>query len=168
MHEISHGLGPLVSNEALGPILSSLEEAKADVVGMFGLQWLLDKGILDKNRSREFYASYLAGLMRSVRFGTGESHSRAQTMELNYLSERGAIQRTPDGLYAVRHDTIPQAMRDLARELLEQEALGDRSRAEAWFTKYGTMPADLKTALAAVTDIPVDIDPQFAYEDGVQ
>jgi hypothetical protein len=57
MHEISHGLGPLVSNEALGPILSSLEEAKADVVGMFGLQWLLDKGILDKSRSREFYAS---------------------------------------------------------------------------------------------------------------
>jgi hypothetical protein len=86
MHEISHGLGPAFARtaagrvdirEAVGPIYSALEEAKADVVGMVGLQWLMDKGVLPDSRAPEYYASYVAGIFRSVRFGTGEAHGRA-------------------------------------------------------------------------------------------
>mgnify|MGYP003346532251 CR=1 FL=1 len=104
MHEICHGLGPAFSRrdgrtvdirEAIGGNFGGLEEAKADVVGMFGLRWLVDKGVLPKARLEEFYASYVAGIFRTVRFGTAEAHGRAEMMEFNYLAEQGAI--THDG-----------------------------------------------------------------------
>src|SRR5205814_2740158 len=87
MHEISHGLGPAFSRqsgkqvdirEAIGPAYSGLEEAKADVVGMFGLKWLVDHNALAKDRLEEYYASYAAGIFRTLRFGTGEAHGRAE------------------------------------------------------------------------------------------
>src|SRR5437762_2217226 len=94
LHEISHGLGPAFARrggrqldirEAIGPLYSGLEEAKADVVGMFGLKWLVDREVLPSNRLEEYYASYVAGIFRTLRFGTGEAHGRAQMMEFNYL-----------------------------------------------------------------------------------
>ena len=94
MHEIAHGLGPAYSRtaagkvairEAIGPAYSGLEEAKADVVGMFGLKWLVDHGVLPKDKLEEYYASYVAGIFRTVRFGTGEAHGQAEMMEFNYL-----------------------------------------------------------------------------------
>jgi hypothetical protein len=140
-----------------------LEEAKADVVGMFGEKWLMDHGVLPKERMQEFYASYLAGIFRTVRFGTGEAHGRAEMMEFNYLSERKAITRDASGRYAVDFSKMPDALADLAKELLEIEATGDRARAENWFKKYDTMPAELKSALAAAKSVPVDIDPVFSF-----
>src|SRR5215475_3970773 len=110
LHEISHGLGPVFARqngrqvdirEAIGPIHAGLEEAKADVVGMFGLKWLVDRGALPKERLEEYYASYVAGMFRTMRFGTGEAHGQAEMMEFNYLSERGAIKREASGKYAV-------------------------------------------------------------------
>ena len=103
LHEISHGLGPAFARtngkqapitEALGPIYSALEEAKADVVGMFGLQWLIDHGALPKNRAEEYYASYVAGIFRTVRYGIAEAHGRAEMMEFNFLEEQKAIVRS--------------------------------------------------------------------------
>ena len=100
MHEICHGLGPAFSRqsgkqidirEAIGPAYSGLEEAKADVVGMFGLEWLMDHGAMPKDRLEEYYASYVAGIFRTLRFGTGEAHGRAEMMEFNYLLENGAL-----------------------------------------------------------------------------
>ena len=72
--------------------ISGLEEAKADVVGMYGMKWLVDHGALPKDKLEEYYASYVAGIFRTVRFGTGEAHGQAQMMEFNYLSERGGYQ----------------------------------------------------------------------------
>jgi hypothetical protein len=83
-------------------------------------------------------------------------------MEFNYLSERGALQRE-SGRYAIDYAKISTAIEDLAKELLEIEATGDRSRAENWFKKYGAIPAELKTALEAAADIPVDITPVFSF-----
>lgn len=177
MHEICHGLGPAFSRrngqqvdirEAIGPLFSGLEEAKADVTGMFALQWLVDHGALPKERLEEYYASYVAGIFRTVRFGTGEAHGRAEMMEFNYLVEQGAITRTPDGRYDVDNAKIPGAIASLAKELLEIEATGDRARGEAWFARYEKMPAELREALERARDVPVDIDPLVSLPEGVE
>ena len=176
MHEICHGLGPAFARvngknvsirEAIGRTFSALEEAKADVVGMLALRWLVDKGVLPKDRLEEYYASELAGIFRTVRFGTGEAHGRAEMMEFNYFSEQGAFAKA-NGRYRVDFAKIGPATARLAKELLEQEATGDRSRADAWFSKYDKMPADLRASLAAAKDVPVDIDPIFSLPETVE
>jgi hypothetical protein len=153
--------------EAIGPTFSGLEESKADVVGMFGLKWLVDRGVLKKERLEEYYASYVAGIFRTVRFGTGEAHGRAEMMEFNYLSEQGAIV-SGGGHYRVDYARIPAAIERLAKELLEQEATGDRARAEAWFNKYDRVPPDLAAALAGARDVPIDVDPVFSIPEDFQ
>jgi len=174
MHEISHGLGPAYARaggkqidirEAIGPVFSGLEEAKADVTGMFALKWLVDREVLPKQRLEEYYASYVAGIFRTVRFGTAEAHGRAEMMEFNYLAAQKAITRGADGKYMIDYSRMPGALENLAKELLQIEATGDRGRAERWFSKYDVMPAELKTALAGASDVPVDIDPVFSFEE---
>jgi hypothetical protein len=176
LHEICHGLGPAFARQngtqtdiraAMAGAFSGLEEAKADVVGMFALKWLIDRGVLKTDRLEEYYASYVAGILRTVRFGTGEAHSRGEMMEFNYLSSQGAIVND-GGRYKVEYAKMPDAIQRLAKELLEQEATGDRARTEAWFTKYGTMPAGLKQALDAAREVPVDIDPISAFDETVK
>jgi hypothetical protein len=177
MHEMAHGLGPayartasgkVMIREAIGPAYGGLEEAKADVVGMFGLQWLVDRGVLPKEKLEEYYASYIAGIFRTVRFGAGEAHGQAQMMEFNYLSERGAIKRQPSGRYAIDYGAMPNALADLAKELLDIEATGSRDRAENWFKKYDVIPAELQVPLKAASKVPVDVDPVFSFADKVK
>ena len=177
MHEICHGLGPAFARTpagktdiraAIGPAFSGLEEAKADVTGMFALKWLVDHEALPKEKLDEYYASYVGGIFRTVRFGTAEAHGRAEMMEFNYLSERDAIRRVASGKYVIDYEKTPGAIADLAKELLEIEATGDRSRAENWFKKYDTMPAELKASLQAASDLPVDIDPVFSFPERVR
>jgi hypothetical protein len=172
MHEICHGLGPAYARvngkqvdirEALGPVYSGLEEAKADVTGMFGLQWLMDHGALPKDRAEEYYASYLAGIFRTVRYGLAEAHGRAEMMEFNYLVEQKAVMNN-DGKYVVDYNRIPAALAQLTKELLTIEATGDRARAENWLKRYDEMPASLAGALESAKGVPVDVDPKFAME----
>ena len=176
-HEICHGLGPAFARtvagkvdirEAIGPGYSGLEEAKADATGMFALKWLVDHDALPKEKLEESYASYVGDLFRTVRFGTAEAHGQAEMMEFNYLYERGAIRRNASGKYAIDYDKMPGALADLAKELLEIEATGERARAENWFKRYDTMPEELKTTLQAVADVPVDIDPVFSFAERVR
>ncbi|HEV3455515.1 MAG TPA: Zn-dependent hydrolase [Thermoanaerobaculia bacterium] len=175
MHEISHGLGPAYAHPegrqvdiraAIGPVYSGLEEAKADVTGMYGLDWLVKHGALPRERLEEYYCSYVAGIFRTVRFGTGEAHGRAEMLEFNYLLEEGAIRRDPkSGRYEIDLTKMPPALATLTRELLQIEATGARRRAEVWFARYGAMPAELKSALAAAADVPVDIDPHGSFDE---
>jgi hypothetical protein len=175
MHEISHGLGPAFARtsagrrdvrEAIGPSYSGLEEAKADIVGLYGLKWLVDRGDLPKDKLRGYYASEVAGIFRTVRFGVAEAHGRAEIMEFNYFFERGVITRdAASHRYAIDLDHMPEAVAALAKELLEQEATGDRARVEAWFAKYGSVPPELSKALEAASDVPVDIDPISAFSE---
>jgi hypothetical protein len=177
MHEISHELGPTYAHvggkqvdirEAIGPAYAGLEEAKADVVGMFGLKWLVDRGALPKDRLQEFYASYVAGIFRTLRYGTTEAHGRAEMMEFSYLLENHALARGAGGRYEVAYALMPGTLARLAQQLLEMEATGDRPRTEAWFNKYDRMPPELRTALAGMTDVPVDIVPVFAFPEKVR
>jgi hypothetical protein len=173
MHEISHGLGPAFARtsggrrdirEAIGPTFSALEEAKADVVGLYGLKWLVDRGDLPKDKLNGYYASEVAGIFRTVRFGVAEAHGRAEIMEFNFYSERGAIARdAASGRYAIDFARMPDAIAALAKELLEEEATGDRARVEAWFAKYGAIPPELAKALETVASVPVDIDPISSF-----
>jgi hypothetical protein len=173
MHEISHGLGPACARtsvgkadirESIGPQFSALEEAKADVVGEFSIKWLVDHGAIPKEKQGMIYASYVAGIFRTVRFGLGEAHGAAEIMEFNYLADRGAIRRDASSdLYEIDFDRLPTALASLARELLEQEATGDRPRTEKWFHKYSFVPSELSALLAKATDIPVDVDPEFSF-----
>jgi hypothetical protein len=173
MHEICHGLGPAYARtsagkmdirEAIGPAYSGLEEAKADVVGMFSLKWLVDRGVLPKEKLEEYYASYVGGLFRTVRFGVGEAHARAEMMEFNYLSEHGAVQRQSSGKYVIDYAKMPDTLATLAKELLEIEASGDRARAESWFKKYDVMPPELSESLKSAAGVPVDIDPVYSFK----
>jgi hypothetical protein len=172
MHEMAHGLGPAYARaatgkvsvrESIGPIYSGLEEAKADVVGMFGLKWMVDQDVLPKEKLEEYYASYVAGIFRTVRFGIGEAHGQAQMMEFNYLVERGAIKRQSSGVYAIDYAAMPGALADLSKELLEIEATGNRERAESWFKKYDVIPFELQVSLKAASKVPVDVDPVFSF-----
>jgi len=178
MHEICHGLGPAFAHnasgdkinirEAIGPIYSGLEEAKADVVGMFSLKWLVDHGVLPKAKLNEYYASYLAGNFRTIRFGAAEAHGQAEMMELNYYLEHGAVQRQASGKYSVQFDKMPEAVESLSKELLTMEATGDRAGAEAWFKKYDVIPPELKQSLDQAKGVPVDVDPLFSFPRKVQ
>jgi hypothetical protein len=177
LHEIAHGLGPVFAHgvsgkvrirEAIGPAFAGLEEAKADVVGMYGLQWLMDHNVLPRDKREEYYASYVAGIFRTVRFGAGEAHGQAEMMEFNYLSERGAIKRQSTGRYAIDYNIMPAVLADLAKELLDIEATGDRIRAENWFRKYDVVPAELQVSLKAASKIPVDVDPVFSFPEKVK
>ena len=169
LHEISHGLGPAFARvdgskqdirDAIGPAYSGLEEAKADIVGLYGLKWLTEHGGVPPAKLNGYYISYLAGILRTVRFGVAEAHGRAEMMEFNFLVGRGVVARDPGtGRYAIDLDRMPGAITELATELLRQEATGDRARTEAWFARYGSMSAELAKALEAAHDVPVDIDP---------
>lgn len=177
MHEMAHGLGPAYSRtasgkvsvrEAIGPAYNGLEEAKADVVGMFGLKWLVDREVLPKEKLEEYYASYLAGIFRTIRFGIGEAHGQAEMMEFNYLLERSAIKRQSSGVYAIDYASMPGVLADLAQELLEIEATGNRERAENWFKRYDVMSAELRVSLKVASKLPVDMDPVFSFPEKIK
>ena len=173
MHEICHGLGPAFAHDAsgekvdiraaMGPIFGGLEEAKADVVGMFALKWLVNHGVLPKQKLDGYYASYLAGNFRTLRFGAAEAHGQAEMMEFNYYVEQGAVRRDASGKYSVDFKKMPDAIAGLAKELLVMEATGDRARAEAWFTKYDVISPELQKSLDKAKSLPVDVDPLFAF-----
>lgn len=177
LHEISHGLGPayaqvdgrqIAINEAIGPAYSGLEEAKADVTGIFLAKWLIDQKLLPASELNGAYASYVAGILRTLRFGTGEAHGRAMMMEFNYLQENGAIQQAADGRYTIDYAAMPGAIQGLCSKLLTFEANGDRAGVEDWFRKYDVMPASLTRALESTTGIPVDVTPDFELSAGVR
>jgi len=173
LHEISHGLGPAYARtaagktdvrEAIGAQYSALEESKADITGMTCVKWLVDHGAIPKEKLDGIYSSYLGETFRTIRFGIAEAHGAGAMMEFNYLAEQGAIRRDAStGLYEADYRKMPAAMASLAKELLTQEATGDRARTANWFKKYAVMPPELAAALAKGSDIPVDVDPDFDF-----
>ena len=177
MHEIAHGLGPTFARvngkqvdirEAIGASYSGLEEAKADVVGMLGLQWLMDKGYVSKDKAEEYYVSYVADLFRSMRFGAGEAHSTAETMEFNYLSEQGAIRRDP--VRPLRGGRSQDCRRNcVARQGIAGDRGHGRSRPfRKVVCKLRKLPRELTKALESAKNVPVDIDPVFTFPRKIQ
>ena len=176
MHEIAHGLGPAFARtaagkvairEAIGPVFSGLEEAKADVVGMFGLKWLVDHGALPKEKLRRVLRIVCGRHVPhgALRRGRGPRAGGNDGVQLSQSSGARSRARHP-GRYAIDYDKMPDAI-DRSGEGVARDR-GDRAtatRAEKWFKKYDAMPAELQVALARKTaDIPVDVDPVFSFK----
>ncbi len=171
MHESAHGLGPgpltladgteTDVNRQLRDLYSTIEEAKADIVGLFCSQYLVDHDELPDEMERQMYSTFLAGFFRSVRFGAGEAHGQANMIQFNYLMERQAIVVDETGRYRVDYDLIRDAVRDLSHDLLTIEGDGDYDAAQAFIERYGAVSDDLREALDRLGDVPVDIRPSY-------
>jgi hypothetical protein len=171
MHELMHGLGPhniTVDGQAttvrlqLKELYSSIEEAKADVTGLWALQYLIDKGVIDKQMQRTLYTTYLASMFRSVRFGLTESHARGVAMQFNYFTDEGAIKfDAATGKFSADDAKMKEAVRKLDHELLTIEAEGSYDKAKGILDKYSLIRPEMKGALDRLIEVPVDIEPIF-------
>jgi hypothetical protein len=175
LQEIGRGLGPNADGKAFGAIFPALEEAKADAAGMYSTAWLLDHGVLPREREHQLYACDLAEMLRALLPYAAQPEPAppsAPLAEFNYLfgqsaivSHAGTLSRgTARVVFAFDFDRLPAAVAALNRELLEIEASGDRSRAEQWFARYATPSPALRAALESSLDLPVDIAPKFSWE----
>jgi len=170
-HELMHGLGPHNINVGgqqttvrlqLKELYSAIEEAKADITGLWALQYLIDKGVVEKGMERTLYTTYLASAFRSVRFGINEAHGRGVAMQFNYLTDEGAIKLNERaGTFSVDHTKVKEAVRKLTHDLLTIEAEGSYAKAKAILDKYAVIRTPMNQALNRLTDVPVDIEPLF-------
>ncbi len=173
-HEMSHGIGPhqiTVNGKAsstrqeLKDLYSAIEEAKADVLGLFMLQYLMDKGHL-KHDETSLYMTFLASSFRTLRFGLLEAHGKGMALQFNYLTDKGAFVYR-NGTWAVDDTKIKGAVRDLAHDLLTIEATGDYAGAKKMLDTLAVMRPDTAATIARMSDLPVDIRPRFVTADTI-
>lgn len=158
-HEMTHGIGPQNNvRQTLKEQRAAIEEAKADVTGLFMLQYLGDKKLLALNE-RALYTTFLASSFRTLRFGVHEAHGKGMALQFNYLTAKGAFVAKPDGTYAVDFSKIKGAVRDLVHDLLEVEATGDYARAKKMLETQGVVSPALQKTLDRLSDLPTDIEP---------
>ena len=170
MHELMHGLGPhditvngraTTVRQELKDTYSAIEEAKADISGLFALQFLVDHGQLDKSFERTMYTTFLASAFRSIRFGINEAHGRGQAIQLNYLLDTGAFTVAADGTFAVATAKIRDGVTALTREIMTLQAEGSYGKARQMIDTLGTVRPQTKIVIDRLTDVPVDIEPRF-------
>ncbi|MGE3275314.1 MAG: hypothetical protein AB7O67_09395 [Vicinamibacterales bacterium] len=170
MHELMHGLGPhditvdgrrTTVRQELKETYSTLEEAKADISGLFALQFLVDRGELDRSFEQTMYTTFLASAFRSVRFGVNEAHGRGQAIQLNYLLDHGAFVVNADGTFSVEPTKIRAGVEGLTREIMTLQAHGDYGQAREMIETLGVIRPETQAVLDRLTDVPVDIDPRF-------
>jgi hypothetical protein len=177
-HEMTHGIGPhniqvggrqTTPRQELKELFSALEEAKADVTGLFMLQHLYDRGRLPggEENERRLYNTFLASTFRTLRFGVHEAHGKGMAVQFNYLVDHGAFAANSDGTYAVNFGKIKTAVRDLDHDLLTLEATGDYAGAKKMLDEMGVLRPELAATLGTLKDIPTDIEPHFATADSV-
>jgi hypothetical protein len=170
-HELMHGIGPhnIIINgqpttvrKQLKELYSPIEEAKADITGLWALQYLIDKGVVPKSMERTLYVTYLASAFRSVRFGVNEAHGRGMALQFNYLVDEGAIRYSErNRTFSVDEARIKDAVRKLTHDLLTIEAEGSYDGAKAMLDKYGILRPPMKSALDRLDKVPTDIEPIF-------
>jgi len=173
-HELSHGLGPgkitkdgeeTEVRKELKELYSTLEEAKADVMGIYNLLALLDKGAIPEGLAQTLRETleptYVAGLFRAARFSLGEAHGRGVATQFNYLLEKGALEVDDEGRFRTVSERFPDAIRDLLHEMLMLQATGDYEGTAELLDRYGVATEELQTAIARVQDLPRDIRPIY-------
>jgi hypothetical protein len=172
-HELMHGLGPHTINvggretsvrKELKDNYSAIEEAKADITGLWAMQHLIDKGVLDRSFERTLYTTFLASAFRSVRFGIKEAHGKGIAMQFNYLTDEGAFKFDPaTKTFSVVPSRIKEAVRKLTHDLLTLEAEGSYEGAARMLDKYGVVRPEMQGALDRLKDVPVDIEPSYPF-----
>lgn len=181
-HEITHGLGPHVTKvdgkestprQDLKEAYSTIEEAKADITGLYVLAYMMDKGqlagILGQGEAaeRKLYTTFLASAFRTLHFGLTSSHARGMAIQMNYLLDKGGFVSHGDGTFSVDFKKIKSAVTDLDREFLTIEATGDYARAKEMMTKYVVIRPDVQKALDKMKSVPNDIRPEFKTAQGL-
>ncbi|MFY7849194.1 MAG: Zn-dependent hydrolase, partial [Bacteroidia bacterium] len=165
-HEVAHGLG--VKNtidgkqtvrEALGAKYSAIEECKADVLGLYMVTRLLERGELTEGTLADYYVTFVASVFRSVRFGASSAHGKANMITFNYLLNSGAVKRNKKGTYRVNINAMKKAINDLAGLLLKVQGDGSEAKAAELLAKDGIIGTILAQDLARLesSGIPVDI-----------
>jgi hypothetical protein len=158
-HEMTHGIGPQNNvRQSLKELHSAIEEAKADVTGLFMMQYLFDHKLVPA-AERQLYTTFLASSFRTLRFGVHEAHGKGMALQFNYLLDKGAFVARPDGTFDVDFAKIQPAVRDLVHDLLTIEATGDYASAKKMLDQLAVIRPPVQQALAKLTDIPTDIEP---------
>jgi len=174
VHELMHGLGPhnisingrpTTVRQQLKETYSALEEAKADISGLFAIQHMIDKGVMPKAMEQSLYTTFLASAFRSIRFGVSEAHGKGIAIQLNYLLDQRAFTIQADGTFAVNSDRIKEGVAGLTREIMTIQAQGDYSGAKALGDRLGVVRPPVQQALDRLQSIPVDIEPRFTTAD---
>jgi hypothetical protein len=175
-HEITHGLGPHITHNGgkestprqdLKDAYSTIEEAKADITGLWALTYMMDKGQLKDTlgqgeaAERKLFNTFLASAFRTLHFGLTDSHARGMAIQMNFLLDHGGFVSHGDGTFSVDFKKIKQAVADLDREFLTIEATGDYGRAQAMMKKYVVIRPDVQKALDKMNGVPNDIRPAF-------
>ncbi len=169
MHELMHGLGPHNINaggrvttvrQELKDLYSTIEEAKADISGLWALQHLLDRGKLATGMAETIYPTFLASAFRSIRFGITEAHGRGTALQLNFLLDQGAVTIASDGTFAVDAAKMRVAVKSLTRQIMMLQAHGDYQAAKA-LVATATVRPDVQRVLDKLSAVPVDIAPRF-------
>ncbi|HZN06877.1 MAG TPA: hypothetical protein VFB65_08840 [Pyrinomonadaceae bacterium] len=177
-HELMHGLGPhnikingqeTTVRKQLKELYSAIEEAKADMTGLWALQFMIDRNIIEKSMERTLYTTYLASMFRSVRFGITEAHGRGVALQFNYLTDEGAIKfNDAKGTFSIDHAKIKDAVLKLTHDLLMIEAEGSYEKAKAILDKLAIIRPPMRQALDKLKDVPVDIEPIFPLARGAK
>jgi hypothetical protein len=166
LHELSHTLGldyvagakDLTVRKALKERYSTIEEAKADILAVYNMQYLKAHEIFSDDETDESYATYLAGILRSIRFGADEAHGQGNAVQLNFLLKEGGIERdVKRGEFSVHPKKFEPAVTKLAKELLEIEGTGDYDRAGALVQHFGRLDPGTLEALKKTGSLPVDV-----------
>lgn len=170
-HELMHGLGPhsivvagkkTTARQAMQELSSALEEAKADVSGLFALQYMVDHGIVDTTMEKQMYVTYLAGIFRSVRFGINEAHGQGMAMQFNYLMDEGAIVYSEaSGVFSADAAKFKAGVRKLTGEIMTLQAQGNYEGARLLLIRYAVIRPAMQRTLDRLAHLPVDIEPQF-------
>ena len=169
-HELSHGIGPgQISVDGretevrleLRDLYSAFEEAKADVLGIYDIYALVESGVMSEEILDSLPWTYAAGMFRTTRFGVAEAHGLGMVLQANYLLEKGAVELTEDGRFKPVPELFEETFRDLARELLMIQALGDYDGALDMVERYGSVHPAMAAVIEGLTDLPVDVDPFY-------
>jgi Peptidase family M49 len=173
MHELMHGLGPqtitvrgrsTTVRQELKESYGVLEEAKADISGLWALQQLVDKGVLGKELERTMYTTFLASSFRSIRFGLSEAHGRGVALQLNHLLDAGAFTVRPDGTFTVERSKVRAAVEALTREIMTIQAEGDAAKARDLLARLAVIRPPVQKVLDRLAAVPVDIEPRFTID----
>ena len=177
MHEVMHGLGPTNTGAqgagggvrpALKELYSTVEEAKADISGLWALQKLMDKGVIDRAGERRMYTTFLASAFRTLRFGVDDAHARGMALQVNWLLDEGAYRVGADGTFSVDLRKARKAVEGLTRELLTIEAKGDYAGGKRLLERLVVLRPEVQAVMDRLESVPVDIRPRFVTADELE
>jgi hypothetical protein len=141
---------------------SAFEEAKADISGLFALQYLIDHGVVDSTMEKQMYVTFLASAFRSLRFGPNDAHGKGMALQVNYLIDAGAFEYNEStSTFAVNFSRIKEAVRRLTGEIMTAQAEGSYEKAREMLDHYGIVRPPVQRVLDHLAAIPVDIEPEF-------